>query len=229
MSACCSDLQLILRAFALDMMAIFRIMNGIKGCSRDLILSLSTTTLRPSSDVVRWIRHLRCYRRRRRERRGGRPRDHNNISCSRKMPVLIGRRQLISAPPSSRPPSTLLTIRRHGNLDPVTVAVCSMRVPYTTNTPAFHSGSLTVSSTSSDSWRRGTTRTTVLTSSRALLSATRTSTDLVHVLTTPVFTPITVASYCFTVTIYAPVRSSCRSTSRLRLSVRSFTVHVSAL
>ena len=108
-------------------------------------------------------------------------------------------------------------------------SVFSTRVPYTTSTSVLHSGSLTVNPMSSDSWRRGTMCTTVLTSSRALLPATRTLTDLVHVLTTQVFTPITAASHCSTATIYALVRSSCPSTSRLRLSVRSFTVRDSVL
>ena len=99
--------------------------------SRDLLTALSTPTLRPPPGVIKRIKQLGCHRRRR-GRRGGRPRDQNKnkISCfHQNIPVLIGRRKSTAKDnvTSARRTSILTTVRRHGNLDPVTVGLFNAR------------------------------------------------------------------------------------------------------
>ena len=96
--------------------------------SRDLILSLFTFRRRPSSGVRAIISALGCVGRRRGHRAGKSSRAANN-DVTREIPVIIGRRQLIAARNNipERRPSVLTTIRRHGNLDPITVGVFNAR------------------------------------------------------------------------------------------------------
>jgi len=100
-------------------------------CSRDLITSLSTPTLRPPPGVIRRIKQLGCHRHWRR-RRGGRPHDQNKdeISCFyQNIPVLIGRRKLTARDNvmPARRTSTWTTVRLHSNFDLVTVGVFNAR------------------------------------------------------------------------------------------------------
>ena len=99
--------------------------------SRDLIMSLFTFSRRPSSGVRAIINSLSCARPRRGRRAGKPSRAANNdvTDSPGKIPVIIGRRQLIDVGKSRQEQriSALTTVRRHGNLDPITVGVFNAR------------------------------------------------------------------------------------------------------
>jgi len=100
--------------------------------SRNLILSLFTFHRRPSSGVRAIISALGCVGPRRGRRAGKSSRAANNdVTCPpREILVVTGRRrQLIAVKNNTQPrrPSALTTIRRHGNLDPITVGVFNAR------------------------------------------------------------------------------------------------------
>lgn len=106
--------------------------------SRELILSLFTFRRRPTTGMRALVSTLGCVGSRRGCRAGKLSRDVNNIATRAPavIPVVIGRRQLIAAgnTNAARPAPVLTTIRRHGNLDPVTVGVFNARSIHNKNT-----------------------------------------------------------------------------------------------